>query len=76
MPGLSWAGAAVYEVLDSSWVAELTRQNRVRFPNSDVSKSPVAGRRVSASSLVVYCSSIVAGRSATGWGVGSVGAVR
>jgi hypothetical protein len=30
-------GVAVYEVLDSSWVAELGRQNRVNFPHSDVS---------------------------------------
>jgi hypothetical protein len=30
-------GVAVYKVLDSSWIAELARQNRVRFPTSDVS---------------------------------------
>jgi hypothetical protein len=29
-------GVAVYEVLQSSWVAELARQNRVRFPDSDL----------------------------------------
>jgi hypothetical protein len=29
-------GVAVYEVLQSSWVAELARQNRVRFPYSDL----------------------------------------
>jgi hypothetical protein len=33
-----FVGTAVYEVLESSWVAELVRQNRVRFPDSDVSK--------------------------------------
>jgi hypothetical protein len=31
-----FVGTAVYEVLESSWVAELARQNRVRFPDSDV----------------------------------------
>ncbi len=30
-------GAAVYEVLESSWITELARQNRVPFPNSDLS---------------------------------------
>ena len=29
-------GVAVYEVLESSWIAELARQNRVRFPASDL----------------------------------------
>jgi len=33
-----FVGTAVYEVLESSWVAELARQNRVPFPNSDVAK--------------------------------------
>lgn len=33
-----FVGTAVYEVLDSSWVAELARQNQVRFPDSDVTK--------------------------------------
>lgn len=31
-----FVGTAVYEVLESSWTAELARQNRVRFPDSDV----------------------------------------
>ena len=30
-------GVAVYEVLESSWVAELARQNRIKFPNFDLS---------------------------------------
>src|SRR5262245_54416781 len=36
--GRGFVGTAVYEVLESSWVAEVARQNRVRFPDSDVSK--------------------------------------
>jgi Fe-S oxidoreductase len=36
--GRGFVGTAVYEVLESSWVAELARQNRVRFPDSDVTK--------------------------------------
>jgi hypothetical protein len=30
-------GVAVYEVLESSWVAALAEQNRVKFPDSDLS---------------------------------------
>ena len=33
---LGFEGVAVYEVLESSWIAELARQNRVRFPDSDL----------------------------------------
>lgn len=36
-----FVGTAVYEVLESSWVAELARQNRVRFPDSDVARQGV-----------------------------------
>jgi hypothetical protein len=35
--GRGFEGVAVYEVLESSWIAELARQNRVAFPNSDLS---------------------------------------
>jgi hypothetical protein len=31
-------GVAVYEVLESSWVAELAGQNRVKFPDSDLTR--------------------------------------
>jgi hypothetical protein len=31
-------GTAVCEVIESSWIAELTRQNRVQFPHSDLSR--------------------------------------
>jgi hypothetical protein len=34
--GRGFVGTAVYEVFRSSWVAELARQNQVRFPDSDV----------------------------------------
>jgi hypothetical protein len=34
-------GVAVYEVLESSWIAELARQNRVRFPDSDLASCGV-----------------------------------
>jgi hypothetical protein len=30
-------GVAVYEVMESSWVAALAEQNRVKFPDSDLS---------------------------------------
>ncbi len=29
-------GVAVYEVLESSWIADLARQNQVKFPRSDL----------------------------------------
>jgi hypothetical protein len=36
--GRGFEGVAVYEVLGSSWIAEVGRQNRVRFPDSDVAR--------------------------------------
>ncbi|MDB5306349.1 MAG: hypothetical protein JWO38_551 [Gemmataceae bacterium] len=36
--GRGLVGTAVYEVLESSWVAELARQNRVRFPDTDMTR--------------------------------------
>ena len=33
--GRGFVGTAVYEVLESSWVAELARQNRIPFPEMD-----------------------------------------
>lgn len=34
-------GIAVYEVLESSWIVELSRQNQVKFPDSDLVASGV-----------------------------------
>ncbi|WP_422929054.1 hypothetical protein [Singulisphaera sp. PoT] len=34
--GRGFEGVAVYEVLESSWIAELTQQNRARFPASNL----------------------------------------
>lgn len=31
-------GTAVCEVLESSWITELAQQNRIKFPNSDLSR--------------------------------------
>jgi hypothetical protein len=55
-----FVGTAVYEVLESSWVAELARQNRVRFPDSDVTKWSVRHFLFSfhESTLEVLCRSL------------------